>query len=81
MTGSSVGILKILIAYARYTVPACINIWYPSWLQERNGEGKCLLLFYFMSVYDNTQLTKLCAKEHTFVMSHVNIYVIENESI
>ena len=46
--GNSEGIRKILIAYARYTVQnACVSIWYRSWLLERNGEGKCVLLFLF----------------------------------
>ena len=41
-----------MIAYARYTVQnAFINKLYRSWLLERNGEGKCVSRFYFMSVY------------------------------
>ena len=52
MTGSSIGIWKILVAYAKYKVQnARINIGYRSWLLKRNGKGKCVLRFYFASVY------------------------------
>ena len=51
-SGSSVVILKILIANGRYMLQnACVYILHRSWLQETNVEKKCSLCFFFVSVY------------------------------
>ena len=85
MTGSSVGIWKILIAYARKAVQnACINKEYRSWLLERNGEGKCVLRFYFVSVYINDLVREngdLCSQDEFERMYNAKTNFIQFQGI